>query len=316
MIVTTRYPLYRFLSGLMPAMSAVLGGNLLVWLASERLGSAFISVSSVPLTVIGATLSIFLGFRNNAVYERYWEARILWGRLVNASRTLIRQLAQFTDHSGSGNTEARPDRESGAEEGSQAFIQEMANSQIAYVHALRCHLRDQEPWDELTRFLRPEEVERLRLFGNVPMGILQLMGERLCVARRRRWVSDLTSQTLDATLTEMTAVQGGCERIKNSPLPPVYTYFAHKFVLSYCFLLPFGLVKEIGLLSLPVVFLISLGFLTLDRVSYLIETPFGLLPDDLPLSAICNTIEGDILRLTGNPEHAPEALIPQNGIFL
>lgn len=96
-------PLSRFLAELSPTMAVIMGFSFLVWLVSVWLDSAFVSISSIPLTVIGAALSIFLGFRNNAVYERYWEARILWGRLVNASRTLVRQLTQFTPprHEGS-----------------------------------------------------------------------------------------------------------------------------------------------------------------------------------------------------------------------
>lgn len=318
MIVTRRLPLHHVLLDLAWPMAGVLGVTAAVLVSSEYLGRGFISITPAPLTILGAALSIFLGFRNNTVWDRYWEARTLWGRLINASRTLIRQLAQFLD--GPSACPNGPTREGENEKDAhccgECLVRALGHYQIVFAHALRCHLRDEEPWGELARYLSEEDQKRLRKMRNVPAGLLQIMGEQIRIARRRGWLSDLAAPAIDSTLTEITDVLGGCERIKNTPLPPIYTYLAHKLVLTYCLMLPFGLVKELGTSSLLVVSLIAIGFLTLDRISYLIETPFSLLPNDLPLMALSRTIEIDVLQLLGEHERAPEPVRPVNGVLL
>lgn len=370
MIVSRRVPLHRVLWELSWPLAGILAVTLVAWLGSTVMGTRFVSISVTPLTIIGAALSLFLAFRNNAVYDRYWEGRILWGRLVNASRTLTRQLVQFVDEPGgtaraeavvnehlartvmaasqqhtlngtrltehlrsdgagqNGVSVTNPDHTLGAAADyrpvgpQQDFVRNMVRRQIAYAYALRSHLREEEPWTDLERHLTPDEIAFLRRVRNVPAGILQIMGRQFWYARRRGWVSDLVAPAIDSTFTELTTIQGGCERIKNTPLPPIYTYLAHKLVLAYCFILPFGLVKELGILAFLVVSLIAIAFLTLDRISYLIETPFGLLPNDLPLSALARNIEIDLLQLSGEADRedrwgdVPPPMEPVDGVLL
>ncbi len=309
MIVTGRVSVPRAFLDLSRPLLLIMLVAVSVVAVHDRLGKSWISISVTPLTVIGAALSIFIVFRNNAVYDRYWEGRNLWGRLVNASRTWARQLVTFVV----------PPPDCGDDEKNAAarFRRDLTYCQIAYAQSLRVHLRDDEDHDVagLEQFLTPEEIAFFKTQRNVPAALLHAMGERIQGAWRRGWIRDYHLPALDATLTEISTIQGGCERIKNTPLPPVYTYLANRIVIGYCCILPFGLVADLGLATLFVTLFISFAFLILDRISFLLETPFGLRSNDLPLAALARVIEIDLRERLGEKD-APPSLKPEKGVLL
>lgn len=295
-------------------------GTPLTSLAAWALGVAIVHhfypesrlwVSPLPFTVAGAALSIFLAFRNNAAYDRYWEGRSLWGRLVNTSRSFTRQLITYLREETDPIT---PCEEKPLSEREQ-FIRRMSYRVIAFVHALRHHLRGEDPTLELADLLDPMELEQVSKKRNIPNAILLLLGAQLAVARRRGWLDSIQLSSLDVTLTEFANIHGSCERIRNTPLPPVYTGVADRVVLVYCGLLPFGLVVELGLLTPLVVTVVSFAFLVLSRISSLLENPFGLRPNDLPLTALSRTIEIDV-RQSLDEKDTPKPVEPINGILL
>ena len=256
----------------------------------------WVSINITVLTSLGVALSVFLSFRNNVVYQRYWEARTLWGRLINASRTLLRQTATFVD-----------------DETERARLsQTLGRLLTAFVYAFRAHLRGDSAKTEAARFLSDAELPGLD--RNVPAALLHQMGQALRSSARSGHLSDICLSRMDETLTEMTDVLGGCERIKNTPLPPAYTYLAHKIVLAYCCLVPFGLVGELHLLTPILSLVIAFAFVTLDHISELIEQPFSLDPNDLPLSALSRIIENDVRERIGEPPLP--VLEPEAGILL
>lgn len=257
-----------------------------------------VSTSAVPFTIVGAAISIFLAFRNNAVYDRYWEGRGLWGRMVNVSRNFTRQIDMFLPEDGPAVREYR---------------RAMFMRTIAYSNALRVHLRGGDAIPVLDAYLSEQETVALSRVRNVPTQLLHLIGTQVREGVRRGWFDNFQMLALDESLTEMAAVQGGCERIKNTPLPPVYTYLTHKVVMCYCFALPIGLVKELGWLTPVVALVASFVFLVLERITELLEQPFGTRPNDLPLSALCRTIEIDLLQSLGE-SNVPEPLQPVGGV--
>lgn len=267
--------------------------------------------SPLPFTAAGAAISIFLAFRNNAAYDRYWEGRSLWGRLVNFSRAFTRQLITYLrDH---------PDRTVVDEDkpfsDRERFIRQMAYRQIAFVHALRHHLRNEDPTLELEAFLTQAELEKVKTKQNIPNAILTLQGNQLALARQWGWVDSIQLSALDSTLTEFANIQGSCERIKNTPLPPTYTLVTDRVVLFYCGLLPLGLVTDLGLLTPVIVTVVSFAFLMLSRISSLLENPFGLRSNDLPLTALSRTIEIDVRQALDEKDTLPP-IQPVNGILL
>ncbi|MBC8142887.1 MAG: hypothetical protein H7Y38_15790 [Armatimonadetes bacterium] len=267
----------------------------------------FLTISATPLTVVGAALSIFIGFRNNTVYDRWWEGRTLWGALINQSRTFARQVVTFGMY-----TSERNDKEE-----MQAWQRESVMRHIGFVHAFRHHLRDDDPLlsNGAAPFVSDDELEIYKGMKNVPSAILHKQGEELHEAWRRGWVQDFHVNALDATLTELTNIMGGCERIKNTPLPPVYTYLAYRVVVAFCCLVPLALVKDLGWLTPVVSLLISFAFLVLNRISQLLELPFSTRVNDLPLTQMCRTIEID-LRQRLDLQPIPEPIKPVDGVLL
>lgn len=265
------------------------------------------SVGTITVTILGGTLGVFLAFRNTEAYGRYWEARTLWGRLVNSSRDLTRQVLAFID---AGPTADRPVREE-----LRAFQRDLLLRQLGVVNALRTYLREEDQ-DAAVREVLPEnEVERLK--GRAPLhaALLHDMGLRLRDAWQRGWLDEIRWATMERTLRDVSEVVGGCERIKNTPLPPGYTYFSHRLISAYCLLLPFGLVKDLGNSTPLVALLISFAFLVLDQNGSHVETPFGCHANDLALSSMSRTIEIHVREMLGD-EAIPEPVQPVDGILL
>ena len=260
------------------------------------LAKTWVALNISTLTSLGVALSVYLSFRNNIVYQRFWEARGLWGRLINTSRTISRQIATFVTD----------------DDNSTKLLREMACFQTAFVYAFAAHLRGTDARAEAARFLPTEEVPATK--RNVPSALLQRMGVLIREAWKAGHITEFHLTRLDDSLTEMTDILGGCEKIKNTPLPPAYTYLNHKIVLAYCCLVPFGLIEELGYLTPVLTLIVSFAFLTLDHVSELIEQPFSTDPNDLPLYSMSRTIESDLLERVGKTPLP--ALEPEDGVLL
>lgn len=277
-----------------------------VTLLFTQLGWHIVSNPSLPLSMMGGALSIFLAFRNNSAYDRWWEARTLWGSLVNNARTLARQALTLIDHA---------ERPLDAKDGSPpmpAIGPHLVELQIAYVHALRCHLRGQNPFPELERSLRAEEIRHLRGQRNVPLAMLQRMGQILRALFDAGRLDSYRFTTLDRTLVELCNIQGACERIKNTPLPRQYEYVPRVLVSVYCLLLPFGMVEGLGLLTPLLSTLVSFIFLSLESIGRDIENPFENTVHDTPMSALSRTIEINLRQQIGD-DKLPAEIGPVEG---
>jgi len=263
------------------------------------------SFTDKPFALIGLPLGIFLGFRNNAAYERFWEGRKLWGSLVNTSRSLTRQILTLLE----------PEEGLGApkSEAMGAFEKRFVHMLIGYVHALRHHLRDTDSTATLETVLPAGEVTRLRGDDNVPLALLRRMGEMMAEARRQKWVHPYHVNIFEQSLVSLTDIQGACERIKSTPIPYSYTVLMHRIVAGYCSLLPFGLDETIGWATPLVVLGISYAFFGLDAIGAEIEQPFGTDINDLALGAISTTIERNLRRSLGEELPAPAA--PYKGVL-
>ena len=262
-------------------------------------------LSPIPFSLIAVALGIFLGFRNNTSYDRFWEGRKLWGRLVNTTRSTARQIQMMIG----------PHQEAPGVTPEQAELHRtLVYRIIAYVHALRLHLRDTDDLDELKGLL-PDD-ERLALKGqlNRPLAILRELGAQIRDEWRRDRVHPMHLPSLEASLTTLTDIQGACERIKSTPIPSSYTVLIHRIVAVYVFALPFGLVESIGAATPVVVAIIGYAFFGLDAVGEEIEEPFGKDINDLPLSTLSRMIEINLRQTLGETE-VPEVLKPVEGVL-
>lgn len=252
------------------------------------------AIPDLPLSLLGAALGILLGFRTNSAYDRWWEARTLWGGLINLSRTWARQMLSLIRD--------------------ESFGSEMIRWQIGYVHALRCHLRKEEPWKDLQNWLPEALLKQLAREQNVPAAILHAMGRQIAELADSGALHELRFQRLDQTLTDLTNVQGGCERIKNTPLPRQYDYFPEFFIYVYCGLLPLGIVQELGLLTPAPVAVIGMVFLILNRIGKNLEDPFDTNIYGTPMTALSRTIEINLLQQMGSTD-VPSPITPTLGIL-
>ncbi|MFW2850793.1 bestrophin family protein [Sphingomonas sp. TX0543] len=251
---------------------------------------------SLPLTLFGSALALFLGFRSNSAYQRWWEGRVLWGAMINASRSLSRQARNFLNF-----PEAHDLRRT------------IVLRQLAYVNALRCQLRRQPVDGEVLRFLSKGEAEPALARVNIANGLLDGTGRRIDDARRRGWIDTILQSRLEATLVDIANAQGGMERLKNTPLPTQYRFMPTLFAHVFCVLLPIGLVESLGFATPLGSTVAGLMFLAVLRIGDDLVDPFSNTVHDVPLSAMCRTIEIDLLQSLG--DEAPAPLAPERGIL-
>ena len=259
--------------------------------------SSFSSYSVAPFTLLGIALSLFLGFRNNASYQRWWEARGLWGQLVYDTRSFTRQVLSYIDD------------ESEKGHDSQRRLVYLS---IAFTHALRHRLRDSAPWQDVERFVEPVYHASMQQAQNLPDYLLRLLGKELGYCRHQRLTSDLMLQNMDERINSMTVVLSACERIHSTPLPFAYTLLVHRTTYLYCFMLPFGLVSSLGWVTPLICGVIAYTFFGLDALSEELEEPFGLAANQLPLTALSRNIEINLLEALGKTELPPN-IMAKNG---
>ncbi len=254
---------------------------------------------SLPLTLFGSALALFLGFRVNSAYQRWWEGRVLWGAMINASRNLARGAIAFIGPEDDG-----PKRD---------LKRSIVLRQVAYVQALRCQLRRQNPKDEVHRFLSRDEAGDPLGRTNPANGLLDGTGERIAEARRRGWIDSMQQTSLERVLIDIANAQGGMERIKNTPLPNQYRFFPTLFTRLFCIVLPIGLVETLGVATPLGSGLAGLMFLAVLQIGEDLTDPFANTVHDVPLTAMCRTIEIDLLQAIGDP--APEPMKPDRDVL-
>lgn len=280
----------------------------LVWWSHIQFEWFWLKMNFTPIGIIGSALAIFVAFRNNSAYGRWWEARQLWGGIVNSSRVLARLIVTFADsHSHQENYDA---------ERSKRFKKSMVDKLIAWVHALRLHLRKQDTWQEIEDYLSKGEFDKVKGATNPAYAIHMLMAQEIYQAMANGTLGGFDSFQMEGQLLALTNYQGGAERIKNTPLPKQYDFFTRLFVLIFGLLLPFGLLSimpgELSFLLIPITLLVSGVFVIMERTGAANENPFENKVTDVPMTSICNTIERDLLFALDN-ESIPEQLMPQNG---
>lgn len=237
-------------------------------------------VDVAPFTVFGIALSLFLGFRNNAAYDRWWEARRLWGGLLADLRALARETEIFV-------------RE-------EPLRREMLELALAFLHLHRASLRRQEVDPELRA-----QAADLVAKHHPPDAALDQLGVLVAQALERGALDGFGARTLSARLSSLALQQAGCERIAGTPLPYVYSLLIYRTTYLYCLLLPLALIGSAGWLTPLFVGIVAYVFLGLAEVSEELSQPFGQNLNALPLDAICRAAEISLAPHLGRPVPAP-----------
>ncbi|MCF8797486.1 bestrophin family protein [Xanthomonas campestris] len=251
---------------------------------------------ALPLTIFGSALALFLGFRANSTYQRWWEGRVLWGQMINASRNLVRLCVSVL---------SAPD--------AAAVGRSIALRQVAYVHALRCQLRRLPVGVELEPRLDADEVAAVVTRTNVANGLLDTTGRAVEQARRDGWIDSIQQASVERILVDIANAQGGMERLKNTPLPYQYRFYPNLFTRVFCILLPIGLVETLQYATPVGSTVAGLMFLAVLKIGDELVDPFANTIHDLPLDSMCRTVEIDALQAIG--ECAPEPLQPVDGVL-
>ncbi|MCP3143466.1 bestrophin family protein [Pyxidicoccus xibeiensis] len=274
---------------------------LVVW-ATKQTDLRLPVATPAPLSLLGIALSIFLGFRNNASYDRWWEARKVWGAL----------LIELREYSHEAITQLDDGRAELPLAGRQA-ARRLVHRNIAFAHALAAHLRGHDAGEDISRFVPEPERSRVLASGNRPNALLREHTGELAALRREGRLSDITWSALNERVHALMGVLCACERIRFTPVPFTYTVLLHRTAYLFCLLLPFGLAEALGWFTPVLSAMIAYTFFGLDRLSDELEEPFGDAPNDLPLLAMARTAEMNLLEALGEPQ--PEPLRPVDFIL-
>jgi putative membrane protein len=261
---------------------------------------AFVPVfGGAPFALVGLALSIFLGFRNNACYDRWWEARKQWGDLIVQARNFARQTLVLDPKAGD-----------------DAARRRLLGLVIAFTWAFARHLRPSAlSRNDADGWLGAGERDFVAMSRNRPDAILRLLGRELAELRAAGTISDILFQPLDATVGRMAGIHAACERIANTPVPFSYTLLLHRTAYVFCILLPFGFAATLGWAAPIATAFVAYTFFGLDALSMELEDPFADIPNGLALSAMAETIEINLREALGET-NLPPLPIPRGYVLM
>ncbi|MFD2815592.1 bestrophin family protein [Paracoccus aerius] len=249
-----------------PQLAAVGVLSVMVVAAHRQAPALVPGINPAPLTLIGIALSVFLSFRNNACYDRWWEARKLWGQIIQSARDIARQTVVLDEEPGKTSLERRD------------ILTAIITFGKGAVEQLRQKMEGRET-SEPALDVRPADV------------ILHPVAAQIGQLLRQGRLAPVEALGLNDSLSRLTQALVGCERLANTPLPFAYTLLLHRTAYLFCFLLPFGLTNMLGWSTPLAAMLVAYTFFGLDALGEELEEPFGLMPNNLPISAYATTIE-------------------------
>lgn len=260
------------------------------FIVHEKYPNYFPELGIAPFSILGLMLSLLLGFRNNASYARWWEARQQLGSLLVECRALARLCLSYL--ASAPNIQQR----------CLLFIR-------AFSRVLLYGLRSRSLQGSLDDLLDAASCQAIYSANNPADQVLRLLSAEVLKAHQQRHLSDILVHTLETRITAMAEIQAACERLHNTPIPFAYMLLVHRTSYLFCFLLPFGLVASVGVSTPFISALVAYVFFGLDALSEELEEPFGERPNQLPLLAIERTIEINLLEAQGLP--TPEPIKPK-----
>ncbi|UZR97407.1 bestrophin family protein [Chondrinema litorale] len=323
---------------------------LTIWMTSVTIGYQYTGLEKyeipwLPLSIIATAVAFYVGFKNNSAYDRMWEARKIWGAIVNSSRAWGSAVKSFVDSNYS--------NEDITEEQLFQIKKKLIYRHIGWLYALRSQLLIITPWehasqgflvsskakrykelfglglvkDEITEtelhlFLPEEEYERMINYKNTATQIIDQQSQDLAELRSKNLINDFRHIKLQEILNDFYDHQGKCERIKKFPLPRQYGSIGAIFVGIFIFLLPFGMVSEFAKLgeygiwaSIPFTVLVGWIYIVMEIVGDYTENPFEGLANDVPMLSLCRVIENDLREMLGETK-IPEDIKVKNGVLM
>ncbi len=282
MILNKRIPIRYLLGKIKIEILLVTIYAVTIQILDEQLRVADLAIPISLPALLGTAISLILAFRIGQSYDRWWEARKVWGAIVNDSRSLVRQVLTFPD----------------SEDSEVAMIQKgIAHRQIAWCHALGQSLRGFDPHDTIRQYLSDRDIEFLKSHDNVPNGLLLLHSMDLEQLHKMKAINDFQEVRMDQTMSQLCDWMGMSERIKNTIFPKQYSLLVEFLLYLFVVMLPFGLVEYLGDLEAAVTIIITLPFFMLEKTALHLQDPFENKPTDVSVTAIADTIEKNIKQM-------------------
>lgn len=235
---------------------------------------------SLPLNIpalLGTAVSLLLAFRTSQSYERWWEARTVWGAIVNDSRSLIRLVIQFLPES------------------EDKIIKDFAERQIIWTYALGESLRKQPFSEKVLQYLGKNNISA----ANIPNALLDAHSRQLKEIAEPAGLTGFQQMQLNDMITRLCDSMGKCERLKNTVFPRSYSVLVHILIYVFAAILPFGLDDSELMVEIGVTFLIPVVFISIEKTSILMQDPFENKPVDTPVTSLAQTIEINIRQMIG-----------------
>ncbi|MTI33030.1 multidrug transporter [Cytophagales bacterium RKSG123] len=305
----------------------------------EVLGFKWLAIPWLPIALVGTAVAFLIGFKNNASYDRLWEARKVWGGIINASRTWGIMVKDFVT-----NKHAEIPLE---EEELKAIHKKMLYRHMAWLAALRHQLREAKAWEnmekphakeyknnytipehekslkeEFNSFLSKGEKGYILSKKNKATQLIGLQSKELRELLDKGLIEDFRHMEMENMLKEFYTLQGKCERIKNFPYPRQFSTFNQYFVWLFVLLIPFGMLQEFEKLgefftwlTIPFSALVSWVFHTMEKIGEATENPFEGGANDIPMTALSRTIEIDLRDLL-DEENLPKPVEAENSILM
>ncbi|WNJ18991.1 bestrophin family ion channel [Pontibacter sp. G13] len=277
----------------------------LVWTLNNYVANVDFQLPGDVLAALGAVIAIFLAFRNNSSYDRWWEARKIWGALVNDSRSFGMAITSLVK-----DEHLRPDAGP-----AKQVHREFLRRHVAFINALRMHLRGESDWESIAPYVSESEMEWYREAVNKPSQINQFQGLRLNEVLDSEFPEEIRHATIFQILQRFYDAQGKCERIKNTTFPRPYVYLTDVCVWIYVTVLPFSLIDELGLLDILVSTFVGVLLLAFARTASDYENPFEGTIHDISMTALCVTIERDLIQMLRETD-LPKKVEAKDGIIM
>jgi ion channel-forming bestrophin family protein len=252
-------------------------------------------IPDMPITIpafIGTAISVMLSFKLSQSYERWWEARKIWGSIVNDSRSFVIQLQSFVGKK------------------CQSDVKQIALRHIAWCNSLSKSLRDLDATENLENFITAEDIDNIKKHNNKPLALLQLNAIQLLKIKEQGELDIFSQIQINNTLVNFSNAMGMAERIKSTVFPVTYRHFLHYFIYIFVVTLSISLRDIESHFELPLLLVISSIFFLLEKSATHLQDPFMNRPTDTAMTTISRTIEINIKQLLGEKD-IPKPLISE-----
>ncbi|MBO9565292.1 MAG: hypothetical protein J7621_21125 [Niastella sp.] len=246
-------------------------------------------IPEMPLTIptfLGTAISVILSFKLSQSYDRWWEARKIWGSIVNDSRNLTLQLQSFINND-------------------HPLIRRVVHRQIAWCYALGQSLRGKDPLGKLDAYFEGEDRDTLNLHNNKPLAILQLNNRDIAQLRADGLIDSFNHVQLNNTMVNLVNYMGMSERIKSTIFPVTYRIFLHMIIYVFIITLSIALRNTSGYFEIPLLLVIACFFFLLESTATYLQDPFSNKPTDTAMTAIATNIETNLRQLIGEKDVPP-----------